>query len=242
MKTVKEVSDLTGVSIRALHHYDDIGLLRPAKITDAGYRLYDEEALNRLQTILLFRELRFPLKEIKAIMESSGFDRMKALKQQIKLLELQRKRLDELISFAREVMMRGVNKMNFSVFDKTEIQRYEAEAKAIWGLTDAYKEYERKAANRTEKEREENSHAMMDIFEKMGELKHLEPGCDRAQAMIEELRRFITEHYYTCTLQILKELGSMYTSDERMKKNIDHAGGEGTAEFASRAIEAYCHE
>ena len=241
MKTVKEVSNLTGISVRALHHYDAIGLLRPAKVSDAGYRLYDDKALNRLRTILLFRELRFPLKEIKEIIESPDFNQKKALEQQIKLLELQRNRLDELISFARRIMVKGANEMDFSAFDKTEIYRYEAEAKALWGKAKAYEEYERSTAMQTKSEKEEQGRMMMEIFAEMGKLKHLEPGCDRAQEMVEELQNFITDHYYTCTLQILEGLGRMYAEDERMEKNIDNAGGEGTARFASRAIEIYCH-
>ena len=88
MKTVKEVSNLTGVSIRTLHHYDKIGLLNPAKVTDAGYRLYDDASLCRLHAILLLRELQFPLKDIKQILDAPGFDTMEALEQQIELLEL----------------------------------------------------------------------------------------------------------------------------------------------------------
>ena len=88
MRTVKEVSRLTGVSVRTLHHYDAIGLLKPTEVTRAGYRLYDDTALSRLQSILLFRELQFPLKEIKAILDSPDFDPEEALTQQIKLLEM----------------------------------------------------------------------------------------------------------------------------------------------------------
>ena len=130
MRTVKEVSKLTGVSVRTLHHYDAIGLLKPTKVTAAGYRLYDDTALSRLQSILLFRELQFPLKEIKAILDSSSFDPSAALTQQIELLELQYKHIGELISFAREIQKKGVNEMNFHVFDKSEIEQYKAEARA----------------------------------------------------------------------------------------------------------------
>ena len=93
MRTVNEVSKLTGVSVRTLHHYDAIGLLKPTKVTEAGYRLYDDTALSRLQNILLFRELQFPLKEIEAILDNSNFDPQEALAQQIKLLELQQKHI-----------------------------------------------------------------------------------------------------------------------------------------------------
>ncbi len=88
MWTVKQVSRITGVSVRTLHHYNAIGLLRPAKVTDAGYRLYDDAALRRLQNILLFRELQFPLREIKAILDSPNFDPAATLEQQIQLLEM----------------------------------------------------------------------------------------------------------------------------------------------------------
>lgn len=91
MKTVKEISRLTGVSVRTLHYYDEINLLKPTETTDAGYRLYDDTALERLHSILLFRELQFPLGEIKAILDSNGFDKEAALKEQIKLLEMQKK-------------------------------------------------------------------------------------------------------------------------------------------------------
>ena len=90
MKTVKEVSRLSGVSVRTLHHYDVIGLLKPSKLTEAGYRLYDNRALERLQLILLYRELRFPLEQIREILDSPGFDRDLALRQQIQLLQLQK--------------------------------------------------------------------------------------------------------------------------------------------------------
>ena len=103
MKTVAEVSRLTGVSVRTLHHYDAIGLLKPTAVTDAGYRLYDETALHRLQAILFFRELQFPLKEIKTILNHPEFDPAEALRQQIHLLELQRDRLNTLIHSAREM-------------------------------------------------------------------------------------------------------------------------------------------
>ncbi len=112
MQTVHEVSQLAGISVRALHHYDAIGLLKPATVTEAGYRLYDDAALAKLQTIFLFRELQFPLKEIKKMIDNPNFDRNKALAQQIRPLELQAKRLAELISLAREISATGVNTMD----------------------------------------------------------------------------------------------------------------------------------
>ena len=144
MWTVKQVSERTGVSIRTLHHYDAIGLLKPTTITQSGYRLYDDAALERLQSILLFRELEFPLKDIKVIIDSPNFDKKEALKQQIELLTLKRKQIDGLISLAQNIIDNGGNKMDFSAFDKREMEQYAKEAKERWGSTAAYAEYEEK--------------------------------------------------------------------------------------------------
>ena len=240
MKTVKEVSKLTGVSVRTLHHYDAVGLLKPARVTEAGYRLYDDTALRRLQTILLFRELQFPLKQIKQILDAPGFDPMDALGQQIRLLELQRAHLDVLISHARQIQQTGVIEMNFSAFDKTELEVYAAQAKANWGSTDAYKEFEGKTRGQTPAQQKATADALMDIFAEMGRIRHLSPACGEAQALVAKLQRFITEHYYTCTPQILLGLGQMYIAGDAMTENIARAGGVGTAAFAHQAIEQFC--
>ena len=240
MKTVKEVSRLTGVSVRTLHHYDAIGLLRPTRVTEAGYRLYDDMALARLQTILLFRQLQFPLKEIKEILDSPGFDPAEALEQQIRLLELQRAHLDRLISHARQIQKTGVINMDFSPFDTTEIDRYAAEAKAKWGKTEAYKEFRQKTGGQNKAQLQSTGDALMDIFVEIGAIRHLSPASQEAQALIAKLQNFITEHYYTCTKQILRGLGQMYIAGDSMTENIDKAGGIGTAQFTHEAIEIYC--
>lgn len=240
MRTVNEVSKITGVSVRTLHHYDAIGLLKPTKVTEAGYRMYDDTAISRLQSILLFRELQFPLKEIKSILDSPNFDPTEALTQQIELLELQYKRIGELISFAREIKDKGVNTMNFKVFDKSEIEQYKAEAKAKWVDTQAYKEYEQKAATQSDLKCDEVANRLMTIFAEIGTYRHLFPSAKEVQEKIAVLQKFITDNYYVCTDEILNGLGQMYVDDERFKKNIDKAGGDGTAEFVRQAISVYC--
>ena len=144
MRTIHEVSQLAGVSVRTLRHYDAIGLLPPTALTEAGYRLYDDTALARLQSILLFRELEFPLKTIRRILDDPGFDQNAALLDQIKLLELRRKRLGKLIILARETMRTGEIPMKFDAFDKTEQERYAAEVREKWGGTAAYQAYQRR--------------------------------------------------------------------------------------------------
>ena len=123
MMTVHEVSKRTGVSIRALHHYDKIGLLPATEVTAAGYRLYDDTALERLQYILLFKELEFPLKDIRDILDSADFNQEKALEQQIHLLELKKERLDALLDLARGIKKIGVKAMSFEAFDTKKIKR-----------------------------------------------------------------------------------------------------------------------
>ena len=237
-RTVKEVADLTGVSVRTLHHYDAIGLLKPTQTTDSGYRLYDDAALQRLHTILLFRELQFSLKDIRAILDSPDFDPRDALEQQIRMLQLQRDRLDALIIHARQIKETGVIPMSFSAFDTKKIDEYAAEAKERWGGTDAYKEFRQKSQSREQQSNTAND--MMAIFAEMGKIRSTAPDSQEAQEMVARLQRFITDHYYTCTREILRGLGAMYTADERFMKNIDSAGGEGTAAFASAAIAIFC--
>ena len=240
MKTVKEVSRITGVSVRTLHHYDAIGLLKPTRVTEAGYRLYDDAALRRLQSILLFRELQFPLKEIREILDCPDFDPKEALAQQIHLLELQRQHLDTLISHARQIQKTGVITMDFSAFDTTQQDKYAKDAKARWGKTDAYKEFEQRTAGQTPAQMKDAGDALMEIFAEIGAIRHTSPASCEAQALVARLQDFITEHYYTCTRQILRGLGQMYIAGDSMTENIDRAGGEGTAEFVHQAIEIFC--
>ena len=239
MRTVKEVSKLTGVSVRTLHHYDAIGLLKPTMVTEANYRLYDDTALERLQAILLFRELQFPLKEIKGILDNPAFDPAEALDQQIKLLELQKKHIEDLISFAHEIKEKGVKKMEFDAFDKTEIDQYAAEVKERWGNTKAYGEWQQKAKGKTKQELKETEERFLALFAEIGSLKNHSLEEEIVIKKVREIQKFITENYYTCTDEIFKGLGEMYVADERMKKNIDQAGGEGTAEFVKQVISKY---
>lgn len=238
--SVHEVVELTGITARTLHYYDEIGLLKPAKVTEAGYRMYDDAALRRLQNILLFRELQFPLKEIKVILDSPDFDPSEALAQQIELLELQYKHIGELITYIREIQNKGVIAMNFDVFDKSEIEKYEAEVKAKWGNTKAYQEYRQKDIARDEDNHNKIANELMTIFSELGELKHLSPDAGEVQKKICALQKFITDNYYVCTNEILSGLGEMYVCDERFKNNIDKAGGDGTADFVRQAIAVYC--
>ena len=245
MRTVKEVSQLTGVSIRTLHYYDEIGLLSPTMITESGYRLYDDTALERLQHIMLFRELEFSLKDIKEIVNGSNFDRNKALEQQIQLLTLKKEHIENLIIFARGIRGIGVKNMkniDFSAFDAKKLNEYAAQAKASWGKTDAYKEFEEKEKNRTTEQSNQIAEGMMALFTEFGLLlkEGKTPDSKEVQAQVQKLQDYITEHFYTCTKKILSGLGKMYNGGGSMTENIDNYGGEGTADFAAEAIRIFC--
>ena len=246
MMTVNEVSKLTGVSIRTLQYYDKIGLLHPAEYTEAGYRLYDDAALETLQQILLFRELEFPLKDIKKIVGSK------------------KEHLENLIDLAKGLKLRGVRHLKFDAFDTRKIDEYAAQAKAAWGTTPAYKEFEQKSKGRTREEDQNIAQGLMDIFAEFGAIKGAEagakkdkelgilkgaeheaikgvdPASEEAQALVKKLQDYITQHFYNCTKEILSGLGKMYAGGGDFTKNIDSYGGEGTAEFVHQAIEIYC--
>ncbi len=122
MKTVKDVSEITGISIRTLRYYDEIGLLKPTQLTEAGYRLYDNKALEKLQEIMFFRELEIPLIDIKRIMDNPNYDKEQALLAQKSLLEQKRNRLNGIIELITDVM-KGVNTMSFGAFSSEEVQK-----------------------------------------------------------------------------------------------------------------------
>ncbi len=240
MMTVHEVSKLAGVSIRTLQYYDKIGLLRPSGYTDAGYRLYDDAELERLQQILLFRELEFPLKDIKAIMDSPDFDRDKALEQQIELLTLKKEHLDNLIKFALGIKMLGVKYMKFSAFDRSKFDEYAKQAKEQWENTPEYKEFTEKSKNKTDEENKLLADRFMLLFKEAGEMRDTDPASPEAQNLVKRIQDYITENMYTCSNKILSGLGKMYSGGGDFTKNTDACGGEGTAEFVSKAIQVYC--
>ena len=236
---IKEFAELTGVSVRTLHYYDEIGLLRPADIDKAtGYRFYDEESLLRMQEILFYRELDFSLKSIGEIISSSNYDKAKALQEQKQLLILKKERLERLIS-AIDDAEKGENVMK--AFDNSEFERYKAEAQERWGNTDAYKEHAEKTRNYGKDKWSSLVADMNIIFHEFAIcMKNNDtPDSEETQNLVTKLQSHITENYYTCTKEILFGLGQMYVADERFKNNIDkHA--DGTAAYVGKAIAHYC--
>jgi len=240
MKTVNEVSKQFGVSARTLRYYDSIGLLKPTAVSEAGYRFYDDSALAKLQTILLFRELSFPLEEIQTIISNPAIDRKQILKTQLASLEAKQAYLTELIDYVRTICESEGNIMGNNVFDTQKMNAYAKEAKQKWGNTAAYQEYEAKHGQDSSVKQKKDAADLMEIFAEFGQMRTESPESEIVQAQVKHLQDFITAHYYTCTDEILAGLGQMYASGGEMTENIDRYSGAGTAAFAAKAIESYC--
>ena len=235
---IKKFAELTGVSVRTLHYYDEIGLLKPSSVDRfTGYRYYDESSVLRMQEILFYRELDFSLKSIAEILSSPNYDREKALKEQKKLLTLKKERLERLI-LSIDNAVKGENVM--SAFDNSEFEAYKAEAKEKWGNTKAYAEFNEKTKAYSKERFADINTGLEYILRDFAELMKsgAEPDSSEAQALVKKLQDYITENYYTCTDEILAGLGQMYVADERFKDNIEKSA-DGTAEFARKAIRIY---
>ena len=235
---IKKFAELTGVSVRTLHYYDEIGLLKPSSVDRfTGYRYYDESSVLRMQEILFYRELDFSLKSIAEILSSPNYDREKALKEQKKLLTLKKERLERLI-LSIDNAVKGENVM--SAFDNSEFEAYKSEAKEKWGNTEAYAEFSEKTKDYSKERFADINTGLEYICRDFAELMQsgAEPSLNEAQALVKKLQDYITENYYTCTDEILAGLGQMYIADERFKSNIDKYA-DGTAEYASKAIAIY---
>lgn len=246
MRTVKQVSDLTGVSVRMLHHYDKIGLLKPTKLTEAGYRIYDEEALETLQQILFFKELDLPLKEIKEIITSPHFDKMKALESHKKLIVLKRDRLNSLIELINKTI-KGANTMSFKEFDMTEyynvLEEYKNENKDkvinIYGSVDNYNEF-------IEKCKSKETEIAKDAIKHYGSIKKFIEALrknlnnDVLITKSEQIDKFKEDCLYDKNPK-LKDLYKKLTSDlskDPSSEEIQHIAGEIT-KIAKKDYEAF---
>lgn len=241
---INEVAKLTGITVRTLHYYDEIGLLKPSEITDVGYRLYNNTALDTLQQILFFRELDFSLNEIKEIMGNPNYDKENALKKQKELLLQKRDRIDELVTLVDHTL-KGEHDMSFKQFDVTEIEsnkkKYAAEVKERWGNTDAYAESEKRTSSYDAAQWNATSKECQALLYSFSEIRDMQPDCEEAQALVKKWQDYITINFYNCTKEILSCLGLMYIGDERFTRNIDE-NGEGTAAFMDAAIKVYCRK
>jgi len=243
--TVGSVARLAGVTVRTLHHYDDIGLVVPAGRTGAGYRTYGQDEVERLQEVLFFRELGFSLETIREIVGRSGYSRAAALRQQRQMLEARTEHLLDMVNAvdralaAEQTGVKMTNEEMLEVFGDFDPTEYEDEARERWGNTDAYQESTRRVAGYGKTDWESikaEADAINQAF-----LKLMAAGTPTdhpaATEVAEQHRAHISKWFYDCSKEIHAGLGQMYVADVRFKENIDKAG-DGLAEYMSAAIAA----
>lgn len=246
---VKEVRDMVGVSVRTLHYYDQIGLLKPASVSSAGYRLYTDDDLERLQQILFFKELDFNLQEIKDILDSPDFDRGYALRTHKEMLIKKKKRLEKIIQSVEKTIdsIEGGMEMNkkemFDGFSMEEIEKHKAkyaeETKQKYGNSKAYKESQKRTSKYTKDDWASITEERNEIYKRLGDLMDKEPSDLEVQKAVGEWKQHITDYFYTCTPEIFRGLGEMYVNDEGFTANIDKIK-PGLAKFLSEGIKIYC--
>ena len=243
--TVSEAAGLARVSVRTLHHYDEIGLVSPARRSAAGYRLYGRDDLERLQQVLFFRELGFSLDEIRKALDEPGFDRTEALVMQRELLTAKAEHLKAMIGTldkAIEAQQKGIamdEKDLFDVFGDEDPAQYEDEARERWGDTDAFKESRRRAKSYSKEDRlrikADQDAVEAEFAEAM--LAGRAPDSPEAMALAERARLGIDQAFYPCSHEMHRDLGTMYVADPRFAKHYDDRA-PGLARYVCDAIVA----
>lgn len=243
--SVGQVAGFAGVTVRTLHHYDEIGLLAPSGRSHAGHRRYDGADLDRLQKILFYRELGFPLDEVAALLDDPEADLRGHLRRRYELLtaRIERlRRMAEAVEHAMEARTMGIDltpEERFEVFGDKDPEAHAEEAERRWGGTEEYAESQRRAARYTKDDWKRMQAEVASWGERYGALMEAgEPAAgERAMDMAEEHRQHITRWFYACSYEIHRGLGGMYVSDERFKEFYDSLR-PGLAEHLREAIEA----
>ncbi|EFL15937.1 MerR family transcriptional regulator [Streptomyces sp. C] len=243
--SVGQVAGFAGVTVRTLHHYDEIGLLSPSGRSGAGHRRYDDADLDRLQRILFYRELGFPLDEVAVLLDDPHSDPREHLRRQHALLSERIARLQQMakaVEHAMEANKMGINltpEERFEVFGDKDPEQYAEEAEQRWGGTEAYAESQRRAAGYTKDDWKRIQDESADWGARYAALVAAGEPADgeAAMAMAEEHRLHIGQWYYDCPYEMHTCLGDMYVADERFKAYYDSMG-PGVAEHLRDAITA----
>lgn len=248
---VKEVANMTGLTVRTLHHYDAIGLLRPEKVSEGGYRQYSQDDLMVLQQILFLKELDFSLATIGKMLADPAHNHSELLVNQKMLLQKKVERLQRIIANierTQKMYERGETmstEETFDGFDMKEIEahkkKYAEEVKERWGGTDAYRQSAKRTADYGPEDYKRIMEATNATYDEIVSLMDRDVSDEWVQKLVHSLREGITENFYDCTLEIFAGLGEMYTADSRFTKNLDKHG-EGFAAYLSKAIAYYCSQ
>jgi MerR family transcriptional regulator, thiopeptide resistance regulator len=228
--TVHQLAKMAGITVRTLHHYDEIGLLRPSYQKENGYRYYEEKELVKLQQILFFRELEFPLTDIKKMITATHFNAVQALKDQKQLLELKKKRLERILESLEDAIKReGGESMSdtnlFDAFDEEEFKKNQEEARDRWGHTDAWKQSQERTKHWT---KEDYQRIVKEGAKWTGKLATLrEQGLSADSPEVQEM---IGQHYeglrtfYEPSYEMYRGLGQMYVDDPRFSGYYEKFG------------------
>lgn len=242
--TVNQLAKLSSVSVRTLHYYDEIELLKPSKIANNGYRLYDEPELLRLQQILFFRELEFSLEEIKRFLSQPEYQIAQSLRDQKHLIELKRARLDRLINTIDVTMNRMTsddNKMPdeelYDAFKDDDVKQYQVEVEKRWGNTDAYKQSQERVGKMTKAQMTEMKEAGKRFTQELADSMDMPINDPVVQVLVERHYQGI-QTFYDCTPQMHRTLGQMYGDDPRFTAYYDKFR-PGLAMFLRDAIHYY---
>ncbi len=242
--TINRVAGMAGVTVRTLHHYDAIGLLKPAAVSPAGYRLYSDADLERLQQVLFFREIGFSLRDIGHVLSSPDFDRREALVMHRRLLVEKRRRVQALIkSVDRSIAaMEGGEDMSnsamFEGFDESKLSEYREEARRRWGNSPAWEESERRTSGYTKQDWQDIQTESDEINRSLAALMELDPAGAEVQELAGRWYRLINTRFYECSPQILRGLADMYVEDARFKSHYDR-WKPGLAAFLRQAMHVY---
>ena len=243
--TIKDIMQITGVTKRALHYYDKTDLLKPSKIEANGYRLYDQEALGNLQTILLFKEMNFSLKDIAAMMKLSKDEQKEILKEHRGTLVQRKQKLETIIDQLDEVV-NGTPISRLQLFDDSPImtiqEQYESEAKFVYGDTSKYQEFEanmnRLSAQDQQKAYQQFSENMETVFHELAKQQDRSPTSTEVQQLVEQWKKNL-ESFMVCDHEILVCIAEVYTSDRRYVLYFEQFGNEDFLSFLYQAIMVY---
>ena len=247
MYKINEISKISGVTVRTLHHYDKIGLLVPSERNDSNYRLYNENDVSRLYQILIYKELELSLKDIKDILDKHNVNKEEILKSQKKMIIEKRDRLNQIIiSIDETIENKGVcimSKDKFKVFSYEDVKKHEEEYKKEvdekYNESNAYNQSKSKTSKYSKNDWETITEEANNIYIKLSKLMDKEIDDEDVQKLVHEWREHISKYYYDCTIEMFRGLALMYVGDERFTKNIDKFG-EGLAQFLSDAMNEYC--
>ncbi|TYA10086.1 MerR family transcriptional regulator [Paenibacillus faecis] len=235
---VKDIVQITGITARTLHYYDRIHLFKPTHLTEKGYRLYDRSSLGKLQTILLFKELDFSLKEIADILKLTKQEQKQIVKRKRQALLSKKQRL-ETIMIALDEYVAGKDISQLQIFNHSSVlplkEQYANEAKFIYGETESYKEFNETLENLSPEDQEVRFQSMEEIFKQIAACIDRDPASDEVQRLIGEWKENLSQ-FMTCDAELLACIAHTYKFDARFKNYFNQYGSEDLADFLYSAI------